>query len=130
LRRAGRRRKVEDVIDAAGVEGLADVALLEGEGGLVTEMLQVLEIAGGEVIDSEDAVPFGDEAIRQMRTEEAGGAGNENASFQVVCAPRIGALKMIDDAERRGQRDEGQGTRDKGQGKEEKNYGAEVRGLA
>jgi hypothetical protein len=79
LRGAGGGSEVEDVIDGAGVEGIADVALLEGEGGLVAEVGQVFEVAGGEVVDAEDGVAVGEEAIDEVRAEEAGGAGDEDA---------------------------------------------------
>jgi len=45
----------------------------------VSEVGQVFEVAGGEVVDAEDGVAVGEEAIDEVRAEEAGGAGNEDA---------------------------------------------------
>jgi hypothetical protein len=46
LRGTGRRGEVEDVVDRAGIEGLADVPLLELKAGLIGKMGQILSVAG------------------------------------------------------------------------------------
>ena len=56
LRRAGRRGEVEDVVHRAGIEGLADVPLLEAEARLTGQVGQVFRAAGGEVVDAENGV--------------------------------------------------------------------------
>jgi hypothetical protein len=73
----------------AGIEGLADIALLENEGGLMPEMSEILKIPGGEIVDAEHAIALGDEAIRKMRAEKAGSAGYEDAGLQVASAPNF-----------------------------------------
>ena len=60
---AGGRGEVEDVVDLAEIEGLADVLLDEAEARLVLEMSEVGEIAGAEVIDADDGVAFGEQSV-------------------------------------------------------------------
>ena len=42
-------------------------------------MLQIVEIARTEVVDAQHLVTFCNERIRQVRTKEAGGSGDQNA---------------------------------------------------
>jgi hypothetical protein len=46
LRGTGGRSEVENVVDRAGIEGLADVPLLELKAGLIGKMGQILSVAG------------------------------------------------------------------------------------
>jgi hypothetical protein len=45
-------------------------------------MLEIGGIAGGEVIHTDDAVAFGEEAVCKVRAKKSGGAGNENTGLQ------------------------------------------------
>ena len=45
--------------------------------GVLTQMGDVFQLAGGEVIDDIDLVSPGQESFSQVGTDEAGSAGNE-----------------------------------------------------
>jgi hypothetical protein len=49
---------------------------------------QILPVAGREIIDAQDGVALGQQAIGQVRPEKSGGAGNKNAHIQNFKAPR------------------------------------------
>lgn len=82
FRRAGRRGEIEHVLHAAGIEGRADITLLESEAWFVGKMRQILESACGEIIDSQNVMAFSQKSICKMRAEKAGRACNEYALCQ------------------------------------------------
>ncbi len=75
---AGGRCEMEDVVDAAGeVDELCDVVVDELEVLVAGEMGDVVGIARDEVVDGDDAMAFGEEAVDEMGAEEAGAAGDD-----------------------------------------------------
>ena len=56
--RTGWRGEVEDEVNFAGVEGLADVLFEEAEAGLTREMVEIGQVSRAEVINSNDRVSF------------------------------------------------------------------------
>ena len=66
--RAGGRGHIEDVVDGAGIEGLADVSVLELEARLGGEVGDVLHVAGGQVVNAENGVAFAKQAVSEVRT--------------------------------------------------------------
>src|SRR5471030_1330235 len=54
-----------------------DVVLDEGEILVAGEVFDVLEIASNEIIDRDDAMPFGEQPVGQMRSEKTGTAGDD-----------------------------------------------------
>ena len=65
--RTSGRGEVKDLIDRAGVEGLADVLLDEAEAGLVREVSEVSVAAGREVVDADNGMAFGEEGVTKVR---------------------------------------------------------------
>jgi hypothetical protein len=52
------------------------------------QVFDVPQVAGDEVIDADDLVAFGEKSFAQVRTDEAGSAGDEGAHSSLL---RIGA---------------------------------------
>ncbi len=65
--RTGGRGEVEDVVDGARIEWLADIVLDEAEAGLVGEMGEIGMVAGREVVEADDGVAFGEQRVTKMR---------------------------------------------------------------
>jgi hypothetical protein len=63
----GRRGEVEDVIDGAGVKGLADVLLDKTEAGLISEVGEVGLVSCREVVEADDGVAFGEQSVTKVR---------------------------------------------------------------
>ena len=62
------------------------------------EMRDVGEIAGQQVVDADDRAVAVEQFFGQMRADEAGGSGNDDASFHEVClwrTPRKSVIHMI-----------------------------------
>src|SRR5947209_11399828 len=77
---ASRAGEVQHVVDQPlDLERLRDVVSDEAKLRVVAEAVEVAELAGDEVIDANDLVPFGEEALAQVRTDEAAAAGNQGA---------------------------------------------------
>jgi len=69
---------MEDVVDAAGeVDEVGDVVVDEFEVFVAGEMGDVVGIARDEVVDGDDVVALGEEAVDEMGAEEAGAAGDD-----------------------------------------------------
>ena len=77
--RAGRRGEMEDVIDFSSGRKMIvrDVVLDEGEILVAGEVLDVLEVAGDEIVDRDDAMTFREQPVGQMRAEKSGAAGDD-----------------------------------------------------
>jgi hypothetical protein len=77
---------VEDVIDWA-VDGdvVGDIVPDEGVVRVVGEVSDVLERAGDEIIDGDDADAFLEEAVREVRTEEPCAAGDDGGLLGSGC---------------------------------------------
>src|SRR5579863_7930920 len=71
--------EVEDVVDWAGVKRRTDVVFKEVKPRLALEMLDISQRAGAEIINAPDGVPLGEQCIREMRAQEAGGPAHEYA---------------------------------------------------
>ena len=63
LWRAGGRGEVEYIIDRAGIEGLADILLLELEARFAGQVLHVFAKPCGKIIDADNRMPFSQQAI-------------------------------------------------------------------
>ena len=68
----GLRGEVEDDVRRAEVEAVADVPLDERGGGV-----QVLALAGREVVDRDDLVAALDEPVDEVRPDEPGSTGDD-----------------------------------------------------
>ena len=75
-RRRGRREVVDEVDVLLDEVRVDDVEVEVDELG-PADVLDVVERAGLEVVDADDAVPALEQRIAQMGTEEAGAAGDE-----------------------------------------------------
>ena len=62
-----------------------DVVAETGEAVIADQMGDVVRMAGDEVVQPDDRVAIGEEAIGEMRAEEPGGAGDEDSH---AVAPR------------------------------------------
>ena len=76
--RRGRAGEVEDLVDLHG-QRLLHVVADQLEARVVEQVLDVGARAGEEVVEAHDLVPIGEQALAQMRAEEAGAAGDQNA---------------------------------------------------
>src|ERR1700679_4249427 len=66
LRRACRGSKIEDVVHWSRVEGLADILLFKTKARFAPQVGQIIEIAGGEIVDSENRMTGGQQAIGEV----------------------------------------------------------------
>ena len=67
VHRTGRRREIEDVVNASAVEGLADIVFQEFKPGVVAQVLNIAATSGQQVVYGSDCVPFGQQRVAQMR---------------------------------------------------------------
>jgi hypothetical protein len=75
-----RRRQVHDGVDVAGdVDVVRHVVVLECEGRVADQVLDVAHRTGDEVVDGDDLVPARQQRAAQVRAEEAGAAGDDDA---------------------------------------------------
>ena len=78
--RAGRAGEVQDVVDGpVDLQRLRDVVPDEAGIAVATRAAEVRLLAGDEVIDGDDLVALGEEALAQMRADEAGAAGDQRS---------------------------------------------------
>ena len=78
--RAGQRGEVEDRVDlAVDVDVLGDVVLDELEALVAGEVADVARVAGEQVVERDDRVPVGQQAVGEMRADESGAAGDQDA---------------------------------------------------
>jgi 3-hydroxyacyl-CoA dehydrogenase len=78
--RRGRRREVQDVVERSWhMDEVADVLVEELELLQREKVLEVPQVAGDEIVHPDHFIAFADEAIAEVRTEEAGGAGDQDA---------------------------------------------------
>jgi hypothetical protein len=61
----------------AGIEAAADVQLLKGEAGLGLEVGDVAQVAGREIVYTDDGVALAKEAVGKVRAEKPGRAGDK-----------------------------------------------------
>jgi len=71
---------VQDRVDGTlDVEVRGHILLDEGEPGIAEQVRDVVRAPGEEVIDADDGVAVGKEPLAQVRTDEAGAAGDDDA---------------------------------------------------
>src|SRR5439155_22786079 len=79
--RAGRAGEVKDEVDRLLDEpGLREVVVDEDEVGAVLDVLDVLQRAGVEVVDADDAVPLAQEVVAEVRAQESRSTRYDGAS--------------------------------------------------
>ena len=84
--RAGRAGPVQHEVDrAVDVDVVGDVVLDELEVA-VAQVRDVGEVAGQQVVDADDRVAAVEQRFRQVRADEAGGAGDDDAFRHGVTA--------------------------------------------
>ena len=76
---AGGAGEVEDEIDFADVEGLADVFFYKIESRIIAEMFEIRAAAGEQVVDDNHTPALAEQGIAEMGSEEAGAAGDQGA---------------------------------------------------
>ena len=88
FRRAGRRGKVEHVIDRAGIVWMANITYLEGEIRFILQVIDVLKAARGEVVHTKNIVALPEQSICQMRAEETRCTGYEDSCHEFLLPRR------------------------------------------
>ncbi len=73
--RAGRAGQVEDEIDVLVELDVVGHVVIEEDEAVVADVLDVLQVAGVEVVDADDAQLLGEERFAQMGAEKPGSAG-------------------------------------------------------
>ena len=76
--RAGWRGKVEDVVDLAEVERVADVVQFEVEARLALQMLQIAHSARQQVVHGNHFVAIGQQGVAQVRAKKARPTRHQN----------------------------------------------------
>ncbi len=79
---------VQHVVDRSGyLDRLRDVVQDEVEVAASEQVLDVLRLAGDQIVDRDDRHPLGEETFAQMRSEEAGAAGDQSPLHAPVPTP-------------------------------------------
>jgi len=71
--------EVEDKINFAGIEGLANVFFYKFESRLAAKVLQIGAAAGEQVIDDDYMPAFAEQGVAEMGSEKTGAAGDQRA---------------------------------------------------
>src|SRR5262249_25497355 len=75
---AGRRGEVQNVVyRSVDQERIGDVVVEQAEARIAAQVIDVRESPGDQVIDADDFMALGQEAIAEMGAEEAGASGND-----------------------------------------------------
>ncbi len=95
---AGGAGKVEDEINFADVEGLADVFFHKLKAGIIREMGEVRAAAGEQVVDDNHAPAFAEQSIAEMGSQETGAAGDQCAlwAHALLMPFFIAAFEMVE----------------------------------
>jgi hypothetical protein len=71
---------MQDIVEIAGyVDELGDIVMVEFEVFFLKKVFDITEVAGDEVIHSDDMVSFREETVAEMRTKEARCARNQDS---------------------------------------------------
>ena len=85
---ADRGRQVDDDIGlrSQSVEHdlITETGSCEVEPGMIEHVLDVLQAAGGEVVESEHAVSTGQKRMDKMGADESGGSGDEPGGWHCI----------------------------------------------
>src|SRR5208283_2924254 len=76
---AGGTGEMEDVVHFAHVEGLADVLFYEFKSGFISQMREVGQAAGEQVVDDNHPPTFGQQGIAEVGAEKSSATGNQRA---------------------------------------------------
>src|ERR1051326_6960707 len=68
---AGRTGKVENVVHLAAIEWLVDIQLAELKSRIPAQMLQVGSLAGDQVVDRKNVIPFRQQRVAQVRAKKS-----------------------------------------------------------
>ena len=75
--RAGRRGEMENDVHRAGkIDVLRDIVVDELEFRIAREVGDIVGVARDEIVDGDDAMALGKEAVGEMRAEKSGAAGD------------------------------------------------------
>lgn len=64
------------------MDKLGDIMVVVLEILFFEQVLDIVEAAGEQVVHADDPVAFSEKAVAQVRTDKAGGAGDEDAFFR------------------------------------------------
>jgi hypothetical protein len=93
IRRAGRGREVEQIIDLSNVKRLTDILLYQGESRVIFQASQVGSPSGSEIVYAYHMVALGQKGVAEMGAEEAGGAGDQDTmSRQNTVSPVLESI--------------------------------------
>src|SRR5450755_1694784 len=86
----GRAGEIVDLVDL-DIERKGDVVPHQLEAGMPDEMRDVVLVAGEEVVDAENVVAIRQQAFAEMRTQEAGPAGDQDSIHlqMLLCGWRV-----------------------------------------
>ena len=86
--RARERGEVEDEVERLVDRDVLDHVVVHEDERVVSQVLDVRERSGLEVVEADDAMPALEERLAQMRAEEACAAGDEGGWHRSRCYPR------------------------------------------
>ncbi len=79
IHRAGGTGEVEDEIDRADVEGLADIFIYKIKSGVISEMVKVRTPPGEQVVDDNHTPALAEQSVAQMRSQKTGATRDQSA---------------------------------------------------
>jgi hypothetical protein len=71
---------MENVVDATGVKGLADVLFYKLEAGFIVQVSEIGAASGEEVVDGHDLPAFAEKSVAEMGSQKSGSTGDDCAS--------------------------------------------------
>ena len=72
---------MKHVVDLATLDGETDILLEKFKAGVVSQVLEVGEPPGEEVVSSDDIITVAQKSITEMRTEKTRSPGDQRADF-------------------------------------------------
>ena len=78
IHRAGWRREVENIVNLAGIERLADILLEKRESRFMPQMREILHPSSQQVVGADHGVALRQQGIAQIRTQKTCTAGHQD----------------------------------------------------
>ncbi len=90
VRRGSRAGEIEDLVDLE-TRRLADILLEKRKAGIGAHRLEIADQARDEIVEADDLMPLGEQALAQMRAQEPGSTGHKDAASR-TCRQRRGVV--------------------------------------
>ncbi len=87
VNRAGGRSQVENIVNFAEIEGLADILLHKFEARVIIQMLNIRPTSSQQIVGTHDGMALRQQRVAQMRANKARPACHQYAHISFVERP-------------------------------------------